>query len=258
VHDVAGNVAEALGADKLVCLTEGAGVLGHDGRLVREISPSALDELQRDNEHLLLDVRRWLHAASRACLGGVRRSHLLARKIDGVLLQELYTRDGIGTLVALEAFEGMRQANVRDLPGILALIRPLEQRGILVPRSRERLESELEHYAVLERDGMVVACMALVPFEGGRVGEVSSFAVHPDYRKGGQGERLLGFAEKRAGELGMQRLFLLTTRTGHWFQEHGYEPAQPDALPDERRTSYDPARGSKVLVKKLVPEAPSR
>lgn len=258
VHDVAGNVAEALSADKLVCLTEGDGVLGHDGRLVRELSPSAVDEVLRDNQHLLLDAQRWLQAAARACLGGVRRAHLLARTIEGALLQELYTRDGIGTLVAVEAFEGMRNANARDLPGILALLRPLEKRGVLVPRSRQRLESELDHYSVLERDGMVVACMALLPFDEGRAGEISSFAVHPDYRKGGQGERLLGFAEKRASELGMERLFLLTTRTGHWFQEHGYVASQPDALPPDRRAKYDAARASKVLVKQLTREDASR
>lgn len=257
VHDVAGSVAEALGADKLVCLTEGDGVLDRDGKLVREISPSAVDGLLEDNA-LLLDVRRWLQASARACLGGVRRAHLLTRFIDGALLQELYTRDGIGTLVAVEAFEGMRKANARDLPGILALIRPLEQRGVLVPRSRERLETELDHYMVLERDGMVVACVALYPFEQGQTGEVSCFAVHPDYRKGGQGERLLSFVEKCAGELGMQRIFLLTTHTGHWFQERGYEPSQPEALPEERRASYNPARASKVLIKQLGSESAVR
>jgi amino-acid N-acetyltransferase len=258
VHDVAGNIAEALNADKLVCLTEGENVVNHEGRQVREIAPGAVGDLLAGNERMPLDVRRWLQAAARACLGGVRRSHLLARDVDGVLLQELYTRDGIGTLVALEAFEGMRKASPPDLPGIIALIKPLEKRGILVPRSRERLERDLDYYSVLERDGMVVACMALQPFDGGKAGEVSSFAVHPDYRKGGQGERLLGFAEKRAGDLGMERLFLLTTRTGHWFQEHGYEPAEPDALPADRRASYDAARGSKVLIKRLVRAPPSR
>jgi len=257
VHDVAGSVAEALGADKLVCLTEGEGVLDREGKLVREISPSAVEGLLVDND-LLLDVRRWLQASSRACLGGVRRAHLLTRTIDGALLQELYTRDGIGTLVAVEAFEGMRRASSRDLPGILALIRPLEQRGVLVPRSRERLETELEHYLVLERDGMVVACVALYPFDHGSVGEVSCFAVHPDYRKGGQGERLLSFVEKRAVELGMRRIFLLTTHTGHWFQERGYEPSQPEALPAERRATYNAGRGSKVLFKDLSAEPPAR
>lgn len=258
VHDVAGSVAEALGADKLVCLTEGAGVIDREGKLVRELSPSAVDGLCADNAELLLDVRRWLQAAARACLGGVRRAHLLSRTVDGVLLQELYTRDGVGTLVAVEAFEGMRKASSRDLPGILALIRPLEKEGVLVPRSRERLETELGHYMVLERDGMVVACVALYPFDQGSVGEVSCFAVHPDYRKGGQGERLLSFVEARANELGMQRIFLLTTHTGHWFQERGYEPSQPDALPPERRATYNPQRGSKVLFKQLGNEPPDR
>jgi amino-acid N-acetyltransferase len=255
VHDVASSVAEALGADKLVCLTEGEGVVDRDGTLVREIAPSALDMLASDNDALLLDVKRWLQAAARACLGGVRRAHLLARSVDGGLLSELYTRDGIGTLVAVEPFEGMRTANVRDLPGMLALLRPLEQRGVLVPRSRERLEREIDHYVVLERDGMVVACVALHPFGDGSVGEVSSFAVHPDYRNGGQGERLLTFAEKRASDAGMHRLFVLTTHTEHWFQEHGYDPSQPDALPPERRATYNAARGSKVLFKELSSSA---
>jgi amino-acid N-acetyltransferase len=258
VHDVAGSVAEALVADKLVCLTEGSGVIDREGKLVREISPSAVDALLADNPELLLDVRRWTQAAARACMGGVRRAHLLSRSIDGGLLQELYTRDGIATLVAVEAFEGMRVASVRDLPGILALIRPLEQRGVLVPRTRERLESEIDQYCVLERDGMVVACVALQPFEDGAVGEVSCFAVHPDYRKGGQGERLLSFVEKRASELGMSRVFVLTTHTEHWFQERGYEPSQPEALPAQRRSSYNAARGSKVLFKELVDEPEPR
>ncbi|MDB4976393.1 MAG: N-acetylglutamate synthase [Myxococcaceae bacterium] len=254
VHDVAGSVAEALGADKLVCLTEGEGVTDGTGKLVREISPSSIDTLLNDSSALLLDVRRWLQAAARACLGGVRRAHLLSRTIDGALLQELYTRDGIGTLVAVEAFEGMRKANVRDLPGIVALIRPLERSGVLVPRSRERLEQEIDHYSVLERDGMVVACVALYPFETGLTGEVSCFAVHPDYRKGGQGERLLSFVEKRAVDAGMKRIFLLTTHTGHWFQERGYEPSLPDALPEERKATYNPARSSRVFIKQLEAE----
>jgi amino-acid N-acetyltransferase len=251
VHDVASSVAEALGADKLVCLTEGEGVIDGEGKLVREISPSAIDALLNESPRLVLDVKRWLQASSRACLGGVRRAHLLSRSLDGVLLQELYTRDGVGTLVAVEAFEGMRKANARDLPGIVALIRPLERKGVLVPRSRERLEQEIDLYSVLERDGMVVACVALHPFDGGTVGEVSCFAVHPDYRKGGQGERLLGFVEKRAVDAGMQRIFLLTTHTSHWFQERGYEPSLPEALPADRRAGYNEARGSRVFIKQL-------
>jgi amino-acid N-acetyltransferase len=251
VHEVAASVAEALSADKLVCLMEGEGLLDAQAKLVREISPLAVPEMVAGRDDLPRDVRRWTEASARACLGGVRRAHLLSRNLDGVLLQELYTRDGAGTLVAVEAFEGMRVANVRDLPGIVALIRPLEARGVLVPRSRERLEREIDQFFVLEREGWVVACAALYAFGDGSIGELSCFAVHPDYRKTGQGERLLAFAERRAADAGMKRVFVLTTRTGHWFQERGYEPAAPTDLPEDRRSLYDPARGSKVLLKTL-------
>jgi amino-acid N-acetyltransferase len=251
VHDVASSVAEALGADKLVCLTEDAGLVDGQGTLLRELSPhAALDEVHARDD-LSLDVRRWTQAAARACLGGVRRAHLLPRSVDGGLLQELYTRDGAGTLVAVEAFEGMRAANGRDLPGIVELIRPLEASGVLVPRSRERVEREIDHFVVLERDGLVVACAALYVFGDGSVGEVSCFAVHPDYRNGGQGDKLLAFVERRAADVGMRRLFVLTTHTEHWFQERGYQSSPPDALPEDRRSLYNPARGSKVLFKFL-------
>jgi amino-acid N-acetyltransferase len=251
VHEVAGSVAESLSADKLVCLMEGEGLLDLQGKLVRELAPMAVPELVEGRDDLPRDVRRWTEAAARACLGGVRRAHLLSRKVDGGLLQELYTRDGAGTLVAVEAFEGMRVANVRDLPGIVALIRPLEARGVLVPRSRERLEREIDHFFVLERDGLVVACAALYGFDAESIGEISCFAVHPEYRKSGQGERLLAFAESRAADAGMKRVFVLTTRTGHWFQERGYMPAAAGDLPEDRRSLIDPARGSKVLLKTL-------
>jgi len=251
VHDVASSVAESLGADKLVCLTEGGGYVDHEGHLVREVSPTAVLNSIASRDDLVLDVRHWVTAGARACLGGVRRAHILPRTVDGGLLQELYTRDGAGTLVAVEAFEGMRVASGRDLPGIVNLIRPLEQRGVLVPRSRERLEREIDHFVVLERDGLVVACAALYAFGDGNIGEISCFAVHPDYRNGGQGEKLLSFVEKRGQEAGMKHLFVLTTQTGHWFQEHGYEPGPLEQLPEDRRAAYDPARKSKVLFKVL-------
>jgi amino-acid N-acetyltransferase len=251
VQDVASSVAEALSADKLVCLMEGEGLFDRQGTLVREVSPADVSQLVEAREDLPLDVKRWTQSAARACLGGVRRGHLLPRHMDGGLLQELYTRDGAGTLVALEAFEGMRVASGRDLAGIVALIRPLEEQGVLVPRSRERLEREIDHFFVLERDGLVVACAALYAFGDGSIGEVSCFAVHPDYRSGGQGERLLAYVERKAFVASMKQVFVLTTRTEHWFHERGYEPALPSALPEDRRSLYDPARGSKVLLKKL-------
>ena len=250
VHEVASSVAEAIGADKLVCLTEADGFVGKDGNLVREIAPAAVEDLLKEHSNLPLDVQRWAWMAARACLGGVRRGHLLSRHINGGLLQELYTRDGVGTLIAVEAFEGMRVASARDLAGIIELIRPLEARGVLVPRSRERLEREIDHFVVLERDGMVIGCCALYGLDTGS-GEVSCFAIHPDYRKGGQGDSLLNFIERKAASQGLYKLFVLTTHTGHWFMERGYEMSEPEALPVERRSLYNPARNSKVLLKQL-------
>jgi amino-acid N-acetyltransferase len=237
-----------------VCLVEGAGLVDRAGKLIREVSPKGLEDLLFQRQDLELDVRRWAVAGARACLGGVRRAHLINRAQDGGLLTELYTRDGAGTLIALESFEGMRTADSRDLPGIVELIRPLEERAVLVPRSRERLEREIDHFVVVERDGVVVTCAALYSFADGNIGEVSCFAVHPEYRNGGQGERLLAFVEKRAAQAGMERLFVLTTHTEHWFHERGYEPSTPDELPEDRRSLYNPARGSKVLFKQLEPE----
>ncbi|MFT3921042.1 MAG: amino-acid N-acetyltransferase [Myxococcales bacterium] len=250
VHEVASSVAEAVGADKLVCLTEHEGFVNKDGSLLREVSPSAVEDLLKDRADLSLDVQRWALMAARACLGGVRRGHLLSRHINGGLLQELYTRDGAGTLIAVEAFEGMRVASARDLPGILELIRPLEARGVLVARSRERLEREIDHFVVVERDGMVVACCALYELDQS-TGEVSCFAVHPDYRKGGQGDSLLNFIERKAASQRLFKLFVLTTHTGHWFMERGYEMSDPEQLPVERRSLYNPQRNSKVLLKQL-------
>lgn len=251
VHDVASAVAESLGADKLVCLTEANGFVSRDGALIREIAPSAVEDLLRDRTDLALDVQRWARMAARASLGGVRRGHLLARHINGGLLSELYTRDGIGTLIAVEAFEGMRTASSRDLSGIIELIRPLEASGVLVPRSRERLEREIDHFVVVERDGAVVACCALYVLGESGAGEVSCFAVHPEYRKGGQGDSLLNYIERRAISLGLWQLFVLTTHTGHWFQERGYDTSAPEALPPDRRSLYSSARNSKVLLKRL-------
>lgn len=255
VHDVAQQVAESLQADKLVCLTEGAGLQDASGTLLREETPEGILSFLDDNGALQQDCRRWARAAAAACAGGVARAHVISRAADGGLLQELFTRDGVGTLVTRERYEGMRTASPLDLADIVALIRPLEARGVLVPRSRERLERELEHFVVAERDTAVVACAALYPL-GEDAGEVSCFAVHPEYRKGGQGEALLAFLERRAVKAGMKRLFVLTTQTAHWFHERGYEPAEVDALPDERRSLYNASRGSKIFVKDLYPQAP--
>ena len=250
-EDVATAAAIALGADKLVCLIDGAGVMNGDGDLVRELTLPEADEVIGNRDGLPEDIAKALFSAVYACRSGVHRAHLVDRRVDGAILQELFTRDGIGTLISGDAFEGMRQATIEDVGGVLELIAPLEADGILVRRSRERLEMEIGHFTVLERDGMIIACAALYPFSEHGLGELACMAVHPDYRRQGRADSLLGFIERRAKQFGLKRLFVLTTRTSHWFRERGFVDGQIKELPVERQALYNYQRRSRVLLKNL-------
>jgi amino-acid N-acetyltransferase len=167
------------------------------------------------------------------------------------MLLELFTRDGIGTLISQTPFETIRPARVGDVPGILDLIVPLEQQGVLVARTRERLEGDIGDYVVIERDGTVIGCAALHGFPEDRMGELACLVLHPEYRSEQRGGRLLAHVEQTARSHGLDRLFVLTTQTAHWFREHGFEPAEPDVLPAWRRDSFNRGRNSKVLIKPL-------
>lgn len=249
-HELAASVAVATGADKLVCLVEGRGLSPEGRESLAELTPEEAEALLA-GRRLGADVRRHLGAAVLACKNGVRRAHLVPRKLDGGLLLELFTRDGVGTLVTSETFEDIRPAQTVDVPGILELIEPLEREGVLVARSHELLENDIEQFVVAERDGMIVACAALYPYLAERQGEVACVAVHPAYQKAARGDALLSYLERRSREQGMDRLFVLTTRTAHWFVERGFEPGTVKSLPKERRRTYDSNRKSKVLVKRL-------
>ena len=168
------------------------------------------------------------------------------------MLLELFTRDGIGTLISQAPFETMRPAHVGDVPGILDLITPLEQQGVLVARSRERLEGDIGDYVVIERDGTVIGCAALHDFPEDGMGELACLVLHPDYRSEQRGGRLLAHIEQRARQRAMRRVFALTTQTAHWFREHGYTLAEVDDLPPSRRAAYNTRRNSKVLIKSLA------
>jgi amino-acid N-acetyltransferase len=192
-----------------------------------------------------------MHNAASACRAGVHRVHILDRHHDGILLSELFTRDGAGTLVTAEPYELTRTARIDDVGGILELIEPMEASGALVKRSRELLEQEIRQFSVIERDGTVIACAALYPFPKERMAELACVAVHPDYRGDGRGDTLLGQLEAKAHELKIDRLFVLSTRTAHWFRERGFQVAPVDQLPQRRRDLYNWRRGSKVFVKSL-------
>jgi amino-acid N-acetyltransferase len=248
-EDVATRAAIDLGADKLLLFGEELGLMDEQGRLVRELRPQQVPahilRLGTNYQGELLD------AAAQACRGGVGRSHIVSYVEDGALLTELFTRDGGGTLVAQEQFELVREAAIEDVGGLMDLITPLEEQGILVRRSREVLEREIEQFSVVEREGLIIACAALYPIADSTAGELACLAVNPEYRHGGRGDELLERIETRAREQGLNTLFVLTTRTAHWFRERGFEPSSVDRLPAARASLYNFQRNSKIFEKAL-------
>ncbi len=248
-YEVAAATAVALQADKLIGLVEGRGVVDKNGELISQLTPSeAEDMIGAASAH---DVGGPLLAAVEACRGGVSRAHLVSRLEDGALLKELFTRDGVGTLVTGEQFEGLRTASSGDIGAILQLLRPLEQAGVLVRRSQEMLENDIDRFTVLERDKMVIGCAALYPYPTDGIAELACLVVHKDDRQSGRGDTLLQYLERQCAREGLGRLFVLTTQTSHWFRERGFEPCTLEELPQERRSFYDQARSSRVLVKRL-------
>jgi amino-acid N-acetyltransferase len=251
LESVATAAAIALAAEKLIFLIDTEGVQGRDGSLVRELAVERGDQILRRPEAVQEDIRLYLPYAIAACRAGVRRSHLISRHRDGSLLLELFTRDGVGTMVVRQSLDHLRGATIDDVGGILALIAPLEADGSLVKRSRELLEMEIERFSVIERDGMLVGCAALYPFPKAKAAELACLAVHPEFRDAGHGASLVACIEERARARGLKRLFVLTTRAAHWFIERGFEVADVSALPAAKKALYNWQRRSKVLTKAL-------
>ncbi len=254
-HEVAAAAAASLGADKLISLVEGRGAVDRRGRLLPQLDPAEAEALAKSGKHLHPDTAKHLLAAARACREGVRRVHLVERRADGAVLQELFTREGRGTLITAEQYEGIRPARLEDIPGMLRLLGPLEDAGVLVRRSQETLEHELERFVVVERDGLIIGTGALEVFEGegARLGELYCLAVDPSYREAGRGEALVEYLAERARDAGLDQLFVLTTQTAHFFRERGFSPKPWTALPKARRARYDHRRRSKVLVRAIAP-----
>jgi amino-acid N-acetyltransferase len=206
--------------------------------------------LLRSRRKLDNDWIRHLNNAVDSCRHGVKRTHLIDENTDGSLLLELFTRDGTGTLISGEIYEGLRPAAIDDVGGILKLIAPLEAEGVLVKRSRELLEMEIDHFLIVKRDGMIIACAALYSYDDS-IGELACLTVHGDYRSSGRGDSLLEAIEHRARQQGLRELFVLTTRTSHWFRERGFKNVELSKLPVRKRDMYNYQRNAKVLIKSI-------
>ncbi|WHF83730.1 amino-acid N-acetyltransferase [Escherichia coli] len=250
-EEIATQLAIKLKAEKMIGFCSSQGVTNDDGDIVSELFPNeaqARVEAQEEKGDYNTGTVRFLRGAVKACRSGVRRCHLISYQEDGALLQELFSRDGIGTQIVMESAEQIRRATINDIGGILELIRPLEQQGILVRRSREQLEMEIDKFTIIQRDNTTIACAALYPFPEEKIGEMACVAVHPDYRSSSRGEVLLERIAAQAKQSGLSKLFVLTTRSIHWFQERGFTPVDIDLLPESKKQLYNYQRKSKVLM----------
>lgn len=253
-EEVATEVAIAMKADKLVLFGPQRGVMDAAGNLLSTLSPTAAEQvlgnIQDDDEQARNGVRETLAAAIKASSKTVHRCHLINFADNGALIEELFTRNGNGTLISRDHFELLRQATIEDVGGILELIAPLEAAGILVHRSRELLEAEIDYFKVIELEGMIIACAAIYPLDE-ESGEIACIAIHRDYQESGRGDHLLRALEREARRMGLGKVIVLTTQTAHWFLERGFEPLPITELPIKKQEMYNYQRNSKAFRKTL-------
>jgi amino-acid N-acetyltransferase len=245
------NIAAALKAEKLIYLTNHSGLNDENTKFIRQLtSLEAQAQIKKCKDPEEKTVKYLRHAVD-ACARGVSRVHFIDHSIDGALVQELFSRDGVGTMISSTSYDALRLATVDDISGILALVSPLEKQGVLVERSREKLELEIGNFTVMLRDDVIIGCASLYIFPEENAAEVACLIIHPDYHNSGRGEQLYSILEENARLANVNKIFVLTTHTSHWFLELGFEEAQFEDLPIEKKNLYNYKRNSKILIKKI-------
>ncbi len=249
LEDVATQTAISLKADKLIALTKLDGLLDEAKKLIRSCGLNTVKRLIAASDNH--DIQLLMRAIADTAAHGVERCHCVSYQSDSALLQELFTRDGAGTLIAKDHKEQLSVATIDDVGGILELIEPLEAEGILVKRSRELLEVEIEQFYVLKKEDVIIACAALYPYQEANSGEIACLVIHPDYRGGNRGMRLINALEKEAKSQELAEIFVLTTVSAHWFLEQGYVEQPINRLPEGKQEMYNFQRRSKVYFKDI-------
>ena len=257
---VAVEVAEALHAAKIIFLCQ-AGSLRIGDELVRQLSIKEAEEFVKkgrlsDQKSLSLK----LESAARACQLGVPRVHLLDGHVNEALLAELFSSEGIGTMVHTNEYQHIRRAMKKDVRRIMSLIRQSVQSEELIHRTRQDILSRLEDYWVLEIDKILVGCIALHPYRESGKAELACLYVSKTNENGGYGRKLMTFIEELARHEGFKEMFALSTQAFVYLQQKGgFQEASPDALPPSRREKYDQSgRHSKVLIKVLAANGASK
>lgn len=250
---VALAVAEALKATKLIFITTQEGLV-HQGKLIRQMIVAQLNLLlaKQKNEFAPESFSKAQHASA-ACKAGVQRVHVISGRVDEGLLAEVFSNEGIGTLIYANEYEQIRKAMKKDVPAILKLTKNSVASDELLKRTRAVIEKQLGDYFIFEIDKNPVACVALHIYPEQTKGELAFLYVNPSHENQGIGQKLIQFVENKARELNLSELLTLSTQAFTYFQSKaGFCEGSPDDLPASRREKYDQSgRKSKVLVKKL-------
>lgn len=246
--DVATHTAISMKADKAIFIYPHKPFKDESGERISNITDTELENLKDKGE----EEYGHLYYAKQASANGVERIHLVNQNLDGGTLLELFTRDGVGLMISKTPFDESRKARLEDITGILELVKPLEEQGVLAKRTRDRMELEIDDYIVTVRDGKVIACAALHIYAEEKAAELACLVVHEDYQNQNKAVDLYFQLERYAIKVGMKQIFVLTTQTDHWFVEQGFEDANIDELPIERQKTYNYQRNSKVMKKVIV------
>ncbi len=252
MEEVASKVAIELKAEKLLYLIKGKGIVDYQEERISTLSAQRAADLLEDNRSSE-ETRRILAYAIKAVDAGVNRVQILPAFKNGAILDEIFTRAGVGTSIAREAFEQIREARLADIPSIMSIIQPLEEKGILLKRSREYIENHVQQFLVLENDTLIHACVAFQVYSGcTKMAELSCLAVAPFAQTEGYGQQMLQYVEQKAKAEGVEKLFILTTQTAHWFMERGFAETTLQELPVDKQKQYNYARNSKIFIKNML------
>jgi amino-acid N-acetyltransferase len=258
---VALAAADALKAVKLIFITSQDGLL-YNNRLIRQMLALDLQKLaQSASGRFEADMVSKARHAAAACAAGVQRVHILNGREDGGLLAEVFSNEGIGTLIYANEYEQIRPAKKKDIRAIQRLTKKAVEAEELIRRTRGEIEKNLADYYIFEIDKNPVACVALHAYAGRQQGELASLFVEPSHENQGIGRKLIQFIENKAAEIGLVELIALSTQTFSYFRSKGgFAEGTADDLPPERREKYEKSgRNSKVLVKKVnVSASPMR
>jgi amino-acid N-acetyltransferase len=251
---VALAVAEALKAIKLIFITSSDGLI-YAGKLIRQMLVADLENLiKQGSPGFAPELLSKAQHAVAACKSGVPRVHVINGTVDEGLLAEVFSNDGIGTLIYANEYQQIRPAKKKDIRAIQLLTKTAVESDELVKRTRAVIEKSLADYFIFEIDKNPVACVALHVYPESKKGELACLYVSASHENQGIGRKLIQFVENKAKELNLGELLTLSTQAFTYFQSKGgFAEGTPDDLPPVRREKYDQSgRNSKVLVKKLV------